>query len=292
MALVEDLRHRGLVAVVKRLVVGPNAWHHHLRRCDPNPSTLPSHNIRDFEAEVLEGGEHANNVLYVDKETLDPGFVEDQRRDERMYVIIDWRAQQYCEILPPGRNFRVKLIPGYLILTWTSGMLRDIRLVAITSLSGSWTPVAPSNTANPVQPSNIPHVASHTVKVKGSGGSIQAVVTSPVYEDPLHCGSYRLWLSIPYTAGTSRGQFTIRPRSRAFATTNTGFPGTWEISYSGHAKSSQLLDDKDIHRIFPPDNSTPINLAIPEASRTAYILPYNGTVALVTARPLVLSYFE
>ncbi|KAJ7080102.1 hypothetical protein C8R44DRAFT_754428 [Mycena epipterygia] len=35
-------------------------------------SALPSHNIRDFEAEVLDGGEHANSVLYVGKETLDP----------------------------------------------------------------------------------------------------------------------------------------------------------------------------------------------------------------------------
>ncbi|KAJ7085526.1 hypothetical protein C8R44DRAFT_752778 [Mycena epipterygia] len=39
-------------------------------------STLPSQKIRDFEAEVLYGGEHANIALCVGKGTVDPGFVD------------------------------------------------------------------------------------------------------------------------------------------------------------------------------------------------------------------------
>ncbi|KAJ7139145.1 hypothetical protein C8R44DRAFT_727254 [Mycena epipterygia] len=241
MSIIGDLRHRGfvdrpsttvirpmttqsLVAVVKRLVMGPNAWSpppppprptsvsrilkklgrsQGRRASDPSQvqctilrggkyvlffvvdaqdlqilgcwrvaddsfvgiyrSALPSHSIRDFEAEVLDGGEHANIVL-----TLDPRFVEviswdfatgviellsrtehtgctfwtpkicsdiaaahvyhsvrDQSQ-EGMYVIIDWRAQQYCEILPPRHNVCLELIPGHLILTWSSGMIQEI----------------------------------------------------------------------------------------------------------------------------------------------------------------------
>ncbi|KAJ7080100.1 hypothetical protein C8R44DRAFT_824431 [Mycena epipterygia] len=312
-------------------------------------SGLPSHHIRYFEAEVLHGGEHANIVLCVCEGILDPSLVEiiswdfatgmikllsrteytgcdfwnpkicsdiaaarvyDSAQNKIMYVIIDWHAQQYYEILPPGPNFRVELIPGYLILTWTSGMLQEIRVVAITSLPGSWTPVVERNAASPVQLSDIPPIASHTVK--SAGEIVGPALIFGVHESPLQYGTYRMWICLPYFTPrprlsgsftnhellcrfrlclptTSGNQFTCQQQSRVQRASNFR---TSRISYSGHTKGPIWATHIPGHLIFPPTiHSAPIMLQIPEDS-SADIAPYSGAVAYFTAQAFVLSYFE
>ncbi|KAJ7092227.1 hypothetical protein C8R44DRAFT_990332 [Mycena epipterygia] len=316
-------------------------------------SSLPALVIRDFEAEVLHGGEHANIVICMDSRAVsNPGFVEviswdfatgviellstteytgcefrnpspkicsgvatahaySWARDEKLYVIVDWHAQRGCEILPAGPNFRVELIPGHLIFTWTSDIIQEIRVVAMTSFSGSWIPVVQRNTAHPVLLSNLPHAASHGIKLQERGAIVRpGGVTLMVYENPLHCGTYRAWLSIAYSAtgvltgvtmramlcsfllslvGAGRRTLTMHRRSCAPATPNTAYARTWEISYSGHAKSPLA---PEMHRIFPPDNSAPLILNIPEGSWSAHLLPYNGAVGFVAIQTFVARYFE
>ncbi|KAJ7139146.1 hypothetical protein C8R44DRAFT_867309 [Mycena epipterygia] len=295
--------------------------------------TLPSPcSIFDFEAEVFYGGERANIVLCIHTGTPIPAFVEVISWDfttgltevlsrtectgsqfsspalpqicsgiaaarvlhplwEEMYVIIDWRAQRYCKILSPATNgldCQMAIIPGYFHgLGWHHAI------------------------ADPVLLSNMPHAAFHAIKIKG--GIIRpAAVTFAVYKNPLHGGTYRAWLSIPYSApgvlggvvtrallfnfrlslpDAGGGQFTLHQRSCAPATPNAAYPGISGISYSGHAKSS--LWDSGKHRIFPPDtHSAPVILQIPDTSLSAHLVSYNGAVGYVTAQTFVLSYFE
>ncbi|KAJ7096907.1 hypothetical protein C8R44DRAFT_989167 [Mycena epipterygia] len=233
---------------------------------------------------------------------------------EEMHIIIDWHAQRYCKILSPAANglgCQMELIPGFGIFTWTSGMTQEINVVAVTSLSGFWTRVVPHDTADPLLLSNLPHAASHAIKVK-DGIIRPAAVTLAVYENPLRRDTYRSWLSIPYSATAVLGgvvtrallcsfrlslpeaggdKFILRQRSCAPATPNTAYPAMSGISYSGHAQSS--LWDRGMHRIFPPEaHSVPLILQIPETSCSAQLVSYNGGIGYVTAHTFVLSYFE
>ncbi|KAJ7144510.1 hypothetical protein C8R44DRAFT_865421 [Mycena epipterygia] len=318
-------------------------------------SGLPPQNIYDFDAEVLDGGESANIVMYVRTGTFDPYLVEviswdfatgitellsvtecphsqfrtlppiicgdfalvqmyHQSLLADIYAIIDWRAQKYCKILYPSPNgsFRMELIPGYVVLTWLAGRkTQELRVVALASLSASqWTPVAQRNTADPVSLWNKPHVAE---TVKSQGGTIRPGVTMEVHQSPLQRDTYRLWLSIPYSAtrvpgaatkrallcsfrlslpGADNRKLTLQRRTCAPTAPDAPNAGISGIAYSGHRKAR--LGDAGTHRIFPPDrvHSAPITLQIPEAWWSAALVPYSGAVGYITAQTFVLSYFE
>ncbi|KAJ7085531.1 hypothetical protein C8R44DRAFT_821395 [Mycena epipterygia] len=307
-------------------------------------SALPFHNIRDFEAEVRDGGEHANIVL-----TLYPGFVEVISwdfataviqllskiectgdhfdtlfspkicfgvaaallfgdGDEEMYAIIDWRAQQYCLIVCPRSDCQMELIPGYFILSWTAGRTQEIEVFSMTSLSCLWTPVVQHNMADPVLLSNLPHIASHTVKVKGK--IVRHDVIFAVHKSPLQRGTYRVWIYIRYSEprvlggsttralmyrfrlslpGTSDRQFTWQQQSCTTVPTNVR---SYRISYSGHTTGEIWATEPPNHLIFPPEYSAPIILQIPETPWSAQPVPYSGAVGYATEQTFVLSYFE
>lgn len=247
-------------------------------------------------------------------------------RDEKMCVVVDWRAQRYCEILSPvcplrlgphsfhaqcfqGPNFRMELVSGYLVLTWLTGRnTHEFRVIPIASLSGLWTTVGQQNTADPVLLSDVAHVASHTVT---SMGGIASEVMLAVHESPLQCGTYRVWIYIPYSELRAFGGSTARALMCRFRlclprTNNRLF--TWKqqsctpaaansrnsiITYSGHTKAYG-----EPHRIFPPDiHSAPIILEPPHAWWSADLAPYSGGVGYATERYIgsrlcvVLSYF-
>ncbi|KAJ7080101.1 hypothetical protein C8R44DRAFT_862919 [Mycena epipterygia] len=324
---VEDLPFLGCWGVVDDSLLG--TYH----------TSLP---IRDFEVEVLHG-EHANIVIcmhpdsYVFMEVISWDFstgeidllstteyagrefwhpspklcsgvaaahVYNLLRDEKMCLIVDWRAQRYCEIMAPGPNFRVELIPGYLILTWLTGRdTQGIRVIAIASLSGFWTPVVQQNTTYPTLLSDITHVASHTVT---STGGITSEVILAVHESPLQCGIYRVWIYIPYSEPRVLGGSTPRALMCRFQLSlprTNDYQFTWEqrsctpaaptprtniISYSGHTRAHV-----GPHRIFPPDiHSAPIILNLPHAWLSADLAPYSGGVWYPLGETVVLSYFE
>ncbi|KAJ7133328.1 hypothetical protein C8R44DRAFT_849458 [Mycena epipterygia] len=239
-----------------------------------------------------------------------------------LYVIIDWHEQQYCKILcSPDHDEsipRMELIPGHLIFTWTVGMTQKIQVIAIASLSGLWTPVVQQNMVDPVLLSTIPHVASHTITSKS--GITSREVTLAVHESPLQCGTYRVWIYIPYSEPRGLGGSTHRAlmcrfrlslpsiSSRQLAWLQQSCApaaapvlacwGMLAISYSGHTKAQ--LWGRESQRIFPPDiHSAPLILKIPEYSRSD-ITPYSGTVGYTAGNTVgyvpgdtfVLSYFE
>ncbi|KAJ7114475.1 hypothetical protein C8R44DRAFT_855693, partial [Mycena epipterygia] len=228
-------------------------------------SGLPFHGVRSFEAEVLHGGDHANIVLCVYEDALDPSIVEvirwnfatgmiellsrteytgcifwnpkicsgiaaahvyDLGQKKHMHVIIDWRAQRYYEVLGRGKE-SIELIPGYFILTWTSdGMTQKISVVAITSLPGSWTSVVQRNTAYPVQLSSIPHVASHTIICPGE--IMRSALIFGVHESPLQTGTYRVWICLPYMPRPPDANNELLCRFRVCLPTTSGHQSTWQ----------------------------------------------------------------
>ncbi|KAJ7110475.1 hypothetical protein C8R44DRAFT_800081, partial [Mycena epipterygia] len=227
--------------------------------------------------------------------------------DETMYAIIDWRAQQYCLIICPRWDCQTELIPGYFILSWTSGRTQEIRVFAMTSLSILWTPVAQHNMLNPVLPSNLPHVASHIVKVKGR--IVRLDVIFAVHESPLQCGTYRVWIYIPYSKPRVLGSSTARALMCRFRLSLPGTSGsqfTWQqqscipvvaalrtyrISYSGHTKAEIWATEPPNHQIFPQEYSAPIILQISAPRGSADPAPYSGAVGYATEQTFVLSYF-
>ncbi|KAJ7110659.1 hypothetical protein C8R44DRAFT_743121 [Mycena epipterygia] len=177
----------------------------------------------------------------------------------KMYVIIDWRAQQCCKILCTGyprftlSRFNImELIPNYFILTTISpsDITHEIRVYAMASLSGFWAPVGHHNTSDPVRLSDIPYVISSTVRLEVA--PIRPGVLA-VHESPLQCGVYRVWLYVqhsgPWLLGSrdhallckfrlslpaaSGREFTWRQQSR-IPVEAAGTTRVRGISYSGH----------------------------------------------------------
>ncbi|KAJ7121545.1 hypothetical protein C8R44DRAFT_786439, partial [Mycena epipterygia] len=228
-------------------------------------------------------------------------------------IIINWRAQQYCKIIcpiPMGINFRTKLIPGHFIITWTSGMTQELRVIALASLSGPWAPVVEQDTPNHVLLPNIPHIALHTVKPEGAKINIRRGGTLAVHENPLQSGTYRVWLLLQYDVARLRGNYIPRALLCSFCLSLPGPGGhrlTWQqrscaavassprnsgITYSGHTRAH--LWGSEPHRIFPPDvHSAPISLKIiPNTPCLAGLVPYSGAVGYtVPGHTFVLDYF-
>ncbi|KAJ7110516.1 hypothetical protein C8R44DRAFT_883652 [Mycena epipterygia] len=234
-----------------------------------------------------------------------------------MCIIIAFRAQKYCKIFCPshvGTNFSLELVPDYFILTWTpSGKNQKIRVGTITSLSSSWAPMGQHNSAPPILLAHIPHVASHTIKLKGRP---RLPIQIAVHEGPLERGTYRMWLRIPHSGtrvlgGAVRGAFlcsfrlslpgaghhqlAFRQRSCVSSTSNMPDPG---ISYSGHTHPwgmvtiHRMLGPEFISRILPPD-ADPIPIVVEgSGSESQTVTPYSGALASVTQRTLVVCYFE
>ncbi|KAJ7110491.1 hypothetical protein C8R44DRAFT_800115, partial [Mycena epipterygia] len=231
-----------------------------------------------------------------------------------MCIIIAIRAQKYYKIVCPshiGTNLSMELVPDHFILTWTPslGKTQKIRVGTIASLSSSWTPMEQHNTAQPILLLHIPHVASHTIKLKGRP---KLPLQLAVHESPLQRGTYRMWVRIPHSGtrvlgGAVRGallcsfrlslpgaghhQLAFRQRSCVFSTCVTPDPG---ISYSGHTHAwgmvtiHRMLGPEFIFRVFPPEADP-----IPIFSQTVLALtPYSGALASVTQRTLVVCYFE
>ncbi|KAJ7110496.1 hypothetical protein C8R44DRAFT_934160 [Mycena epipterygia] len=244
---------------------------------------------RPASSTVLDGGEHANIVL-----TLDPGFIG----SDFSTGVIELLSWTECT----GSDFWTPKICSNMAVARIYHSVRHERLYAIIDWHAQqYCVILLSRWHNP----------THRVKVKGSGENICAGVISTVYEDPRHCGNYRLWLSIPYTAGmvlgvglmlcgllysfrlsvpgTGGGQFIIRQRTHAPASPYADSRISL-VSYSGRTKSLSA----GILRIVRPDiRSAPFILKIPEASAwSAQLLPYNGAVGYGTAQTFVLTYFE
>ncbi|KAJ7106991.1 hypothetical protein C8R44DRAFT_858085 [Mycena epipterygia] len=231
-----------------------------------------------------------------------------------MYVIIDWPAHQHCKIICPanvGFEFCMELIPGFFIVTArpsSPNLTTEIRVGSVASLSGSWVslPVEQHNTIEPLPFSSLSLVASNTVTptdARIKSGRLE------VHESPLQRGTYRVWLSIPYsvpgahdsggsthralicsfnlsTLESGGSQFSWKQRSSVSAVPTACAD---RILYSGHTQ----FEPNGIQKIFQPDNhSAPITLEMPEGTHLALLVPYSGTLAYFTMQTIVLRYFE
>ncbi|KAJ7126001.1 hypothetical protein C8R44DRAFT_979915 [Mycena epipterygia] len=230
------------------------------------------------------------------------------------YEIIDWRAQQYCKILPPSSTeskFAMELVPGYFISTATSSSnkTQEIRICSIAALPNSWTPVGEHNTADPVLVSNVPHVVLTTIKLNGT--PVRAGIIA-VHRSPLQRGTYRVWLYFSYyeprlfanspdrallcrfrlsLPETGDRQFTWRQQSCTPTEPALRFRG---ISYSGHTPKAHWSTGL-FHRILPPDiPPAPIIVGTPERMEASWgnVAPYSGALTYFTDHSLVLCYFE
>ncbi|KAJ7145524.1 hypothetical protein C8R44DRAFT_755481 [Mycena epipterygia] len=232
-----------------------------------------------------------------------------------MYVVVDWRAQQYCKILCTNQGFNsdisMELIPGYLIFTSThpSGRTQEMRVCSTSSLA-AWTPVGQHNMTGALGLSNIPHVALSTIKIKGApmGPGLIAV-----HENPLQRGTYRVWLSILRCVPRAREDSTYRallcrfrlslpqPGERQFTWRQQRCnPAEWNprqhlgISFSGHTPAAYWSPAVN-QRIIPPEvPPTPVIVEIPEGMDRVgtHVAPYSGALTYFTKDAFVLFYFE
>ncbi|KAJ7085528.1 hypothetical protein C8R44DRAFT_901550 [Mycena epipterygia] len=139
---------------------------------------------------------------------------------------------------------------------------------------------------------------SKHVKVKGG---LRWGLTLAAHESPLQCGTYRVWIYIPYSGPRVFGGSTVCALIKG-ASSDCSFQGHAAVnspgrvalqsqheltSYSGHTLARG-------HRIFPPDiNSPPIVLKTPRGSWwRSCIVPYSGAVQYAKGNTFFLSYFE
>ncbi|KAJ7133194.1 hypothetical protein C8R44DRAFT_849408 [Mycena epipterygia] len=202
-----------------------------------------------------------------------------------MYVIIDWHANKHCKLICPAAigiqvEFLMELIPGYFILTTrlsspNTTTATEIRVGAITSLAGSWVPVGQHTLVEPMLFSNFPLITSNTITL--TGARIRAGLLMAIHESPLQHGTYRVWVSSPYsvpgggdtamlcsfrlsTSETGGSDFTWKQRSSLLGAPNA-FPDS--ISYSGHTQTGIWVERTGIPRLCPPDIlSAPIVLVM------------------------------
>ncbi|KAJ7126007.1 hypothetical protein C8R44DRAFT_979919 [Mycena epipterygia] len=311
-----------------------------------------SSTIIDFAAEVLHGGERANIVIrlhnsvsvcsveiiswdfatgvteqlsvtqYTDSE-LDYNsspticgslaLVRTYRRSSGTHIhsFIDFRAQRQCKLRLLS-HVNSELVPGYFLHTTTSfsDNTQEIRLYSIASLSNFWTPVGDLNTTDALALSNILHVASTTIKLKGA--PLRPGVIA-VHEDPLQCGTYRVWLYNDYSEPRRLGGSTYRAQMSRFCLSLPATDGrqfTWRqkhctpaerhertrgISYSGHTPANFYWAPSGTQQRLLQPRIRPAPVVVEMIERMVCdwekVAPYSGALTYFLDGSLVLYYF-
>ncbi|KAJ7080237.1 hypothetical protein C8R44DRAFT_907181 [Mycena epipterygia] len=233
-----------------------------------------------------------------------------QSSGAHIHIIIDFRTQMHCKLRLLS-HIKSELVPGYFISTATSfsDNTQEIRVYSIASLSNSWTPVGDLNTTDAVGLSNIPHVMSTSIMLKGVPLSPGVIA---VHECLLQRGMYRVWIYNDYSESRLFGGSTTRAQLSRFSLslpTTDEHQFTWRaqhctptephertrgISYSGHTPIFSWYPEASQRLLSPNIPPAPIVVEIPEGMVSAWekVGPYGGALAYFLDQSLVLYYFE
>ncbi|KAJ7626074.1 hypothetical protein FB45DRAFT_922895 [Roridomyces roridus] len=107
-------------------------------------------------------------------------------REEELYVIINWRTHQYCEIVG-GSHLALHLIPGHFVLASTSTPTGKvtISLFSMEHLSPYWLALGTDTPNNAVDVSHFPHACSQIIGIFPTLLGRQRRGLSPLVVSPL-----------------------------------------------------------------------------------------------------------
>ncbi|KAJ7450372.1 hypothetical protein FB451DRAFT_1285792, partial [Mycena latifolia] len=215
---------------------------------------------------------------------------------------MDWGINSYLKLASNtlGSPFLVDLIHNHvLILTNDHSGAPEIRVINIAAFSGRWQRAADAPSLPTVYVSDVEAVIGERITF-GKYATLQPLLRRELYafQSPLEAGTYRIWLILSgyrtkrhavlcsYCLSLIGDGITGRERTAAKADPTLNCAG---ITYAGHIR-------RDNHggrcSIFAPgalDHVVEQNL--PGALPYAPLSPYNGALAYVEDRALVVSSF-
>ncbi|KAJ7111217.1 hypothetical protein C8R44DRAFT_883047 [Mycena epipterygia] len=319
--LVEDLRHRGfidrltatdirsmsaqsLVAIVRRLVVGPEAWSPPRFQSTPftpfsrifGKSSRPRRKPAPLGPDSSLAQPCAHIVLNSKAKPLKvfPGGKYALFRSADDPEILKWWRTADNPLLGTYRSTIPSSIVDFAAEVLHSGERRrqHIRVCSIDSLSDSCLLLEDHTATDPVRLSNIPHVALTSIELKGAPARYEGLA---VHENPLQRGTYRVWLYTQYSETRrlrsaidrallyrfrltlpAAGQFAWREQRCTPVERALGVGG---ISYSAHT-AKPYWSRGPLASILPPEiQPAPVVVATPHPMEASW-----GMLRRITAR--------